>query len=986
MVTISEARASLTAQKRAIEQRRKQIQSIKTPSLTRAEVQRQTRESLIQRQQQEQSLAQQKKQAIEQLKPYEQQIKEYESEISRVESQQVEINKRISDYQAGLKASESPIHPSSSKAFQEGQRAGRLKEYFITKSSGANIIKEIRAMGGEPIIKGGKLVGAEVGQMSISLPELQKGITINVPQKPDYTSLGQSFTTPFNLYSFEPQEKKSEVLIGPKLPTIQDTFQKERKKDVLTGFFSRQLTTVKQKSLSVELPTTRERVSGFFGVKVPRVKETFNILTGREREDPIQVKTVFQTPERVFTGVSSIFGFLGETSAKETKVEEISPKVKIPETKVPQKVTIGGEFTLKSQEFPLITVKDVSTGARIGSELGMFYFAGSSKIASGVLGIGFVSTGGEKVTKGKIGEGLVDVGIGTTLVGSSIFRTLTTPRKIIKDPVPKIKPKTQVEMESIITPEGTEKFILRGKTTTFIPERKGIAKSLLFDDPITVSKQQERLATLIAKGTSETIEQGVGVEARVSKYSKSRNIFEFGGKEKEIDLLDFGKLQSRQQKGLLGLREDKLLVVEEGQRLSTGEVLSSDLFKITPKKTKGTIEFNVKIPKPGKTITRETVVAKTEEVGKNIFGDRFLKSEVASIDITKSLKVKKPVISEVETIIRKPISFSNIDENIIKASQKLIKNKKGAEQFLDKVIKEVIPKITGRSKPRVISKPKPIETKPTSLLGIPRMVGGEGLTEEQLVKFKSTGPIQEEGFVNLSYVKPGSKQELSVTPIVSTSQSQIFTQLPKQETQLKVKSDLLQPQKTILTTLQSIKQIPITQQGFEQVSVTQQLPVTLQTTKQVSITQTKPPRLKYSERLPPLKPEIRIPISPKISKDPTTNKLMKLREQNKGVDVEVGLKLKKRKIIAKNVHPFTGLKIGRDYVDKNIEASFRLKQSKKKPKGNKTKPFMVGKKFRPSKTNPLFVVEKKKYRLDSPLEKKQIKKNKKLKTKLLKFK
>jgi len=71
--------------------------------------------------------------------------------------------------------------------------------------------------------------------------------------------------------------------------------------------------------------------------------------------------------------------------------------------------------------------------------------------------------------------------------------------------------------------------------------------------------------------------------------------------------------------------------------------------------------------------------------------------------------------------------------------------------------------------------------------------------------------------------------------------------------------------------------------------------------------------------------------------------------------------------------PFKALKFGRNYVDKNIAASFRLKKSGKKTKKKDIKPFNVGNKFRPSKRNVLIVVEKRKFRLDSPTEKRQIK-------------
>ena len=123
----------------------------------------------------------------------------------------------------------------------------------------------------------------------------------------------------------------------------------------------------------------------------------------------------------------------------------------------------------------------------------------------------------------------------------------------------------------------------------------------------------------------------------------------------------------------------------------------------------------------------------------------------------------------------------------------------------------------------------------------------------------------------------------------------------------------------------------------------------------------------------PTPPGIKIPLPPGVSGTPLVNTLSRMKARGRGVDVIVGINQKKRKVIARNVQPFTGLKIGRRYTDRNLEASFKLKRSGKKATGKKTKPFNVGPKFRSSKVNPLFIVEKKKYRLDMPGERRQIK-------------
>ena len=91
------------------------------------------------------------------------------------------------------------------------------------------------------------------------------------------------------------------------------------------------------------------------------------------------------------------------------------------------------------------------------------------------------------------------------------------------------------------------------------------------------------------------------------------------------------------------------------------------------------------------------------------------------------------------------------------------------------------------------------------------------------------------------------------------------------------------------------------------------------------------------------------------------------------VDIIVGMKLKKRKVIGKRLPPFKALRKAQKFVDKNIEASFLLKPTGKKSKQKDIKPFNASFKFRPSKVNPLFQVERRKFRLDSPTEVRQLK-------------
>lgn len=123
------------------------------------------------------------------------------------------------------------------------------------------------------------------------------------------------------------------------------------------------------------------------------------------------------------------------------------------------------------------------------------------------------------------------------------------------------------------------------------------------------------------------------------------------------------------------------------------------------------------------------------------------------------------------------------------------------------------------------------------------------------------------------------------------------------------------------------------------------------------------------------RPKPKIPKIPIIIKKPVDERLIKAVQKlgKKGVDIIVGIQVKKRKIIGKNLPKWKALKKAQRFVDSNIEASYLLKKSGKKAKGKDIKPFNPSFKFRSSKANPLFVVEKRKFRLDMPREVRQLK-------------
>lgn len=128
---------------------------------------------------------------------------------------------------------------------------------------------------------------------------------------------------------------------------------------------------------------------------------------------------------------------------------------------------------------------------------------------------------------------------------------------------------------------------------------------------------------------------------------------------------------------------------------------------------------------------------------------------------------------------------------------------------------------------------------------------------------------------------------------------------------------------------------------------------------------------------PKAKPQPKtIPKVPVVVPKPSAAKTARLRSalkkiKGQGVDVVVGIG-KKKKVVAKNLPHNRAIKRGKTYTDKNKEASFKLRPTGKKPKVKDIPRQLIGGKFRAGKRDALRIVEKRKYRMDTKTETKQI--------------
>jgi len=219
-----------------------------------------------------------------------------------------------------------------------------------------------------------------------------------------------------------------------------------------------------------------------------------------------------------------------------------------------------------------------------------------------------------------------------------------------------------------------------------------------------------------------------------------------------------------------------------------------------------------------------------------------------------------------------------------------------------------------------------------------------------------------------------SAQPLEVTPTPVTE-----IKLTSQETELvSLRSE------QVLKQISQQRQVTLAQQGFAQPQAQRftqrqiQNLLTGQLIAQKQRQQLRTQQLLQQQQRPGAR-QLRQPISPRAPLIPpiplptgaqakvVLQALRKLKGQ--GVDVIVS-RGKKKTTIAKNVPRFKGLRKGLDDLSETFRSTLELKATGKKPKGKDIAEFEIPvREFRPSRKDPLKIVERKEFRLDTSLEK-----------------
>jgi len=988
MVTIAQARSQIAAQRAELQARERQIKDIALRKLTREELGKRTRAELLQRTKQEQALSAQKEQAIEVLKPYEKQLETAEKEIGRVESAMAEQRKiwKEAKYHFYERTPVFMVQDSSvrktlqlmyGKGSIEAAEAAR-KEIELIETP------KIESTELKPIYRNGVLVGYDdpVRKMSI-LPEFYKGIPFPtfeflIPEYERLRKLGITPPTPSPICSvgvIEDIREPIPTVVSPLKPlpervmfrisaalTEAGMMGKEKVRD-FAGALST-LTTVpaslveEQRVESINLPS----IPG--GTQMTRPVDFQDIDTG--------VLPPMQNLELKSTKILTDFslGKISENYALQ-KLEKAQDQYIWEESKRTaalrfiENAGIGALTVLAPPiGFSIIGVsgadaiarrKEIIAFAKAHPKAAALQFAAG--VAGGMVGAGVVSMLKTKAVKFK--EPTIK------LVGKSRIKLIN---KILENLEPDqriefaVMKKTATRAFEIDIPSPKNKVSL--KIVEFTKNGKKMFAGLEFVD----GKVRTGVGGLsFAKGTGgdaqiitrsirlhtkkglTNLEMAEYLERVSTKAVKSKGLKSIALTENEVKLAKMFDLK--------GLTPDQVREILRRPLFGAKEAQKRMNVPFTDAEFKSAVKISKSKFITSRDIVKTRLTSLNEQLGpllaeRDIVDIRVVERGIGTVDIEFNLP--KPVIKIKPKIgeVRVPGKVRGI--GIIIKKSKLPERTPLSRTFTKKTDTILLKKISSGEKIRQLQKLK----QEVSPVGAYKSIAKTIQQERINLAIK-----QAQGKALVTGVITGIKTTEKTRELIKEKQSQLIKQLSKPKDGQSIV--LVSP--TIVKEAEKLaiagKITPLQLQALKTKLILKQRLIT-----PAARVPTKAPRL------PIVVPIIKIPKG--VSPTKTVKALIGLGKQ--GVDIVIGLKERKQKIIRKNLPPFKAFKFGREFVDKNIEASYKLVPSGKKARGKDIKPFNVGMKFRPSKVNPLFLVEKRKYRLDSPLEKAQIRRARRL--------
>ena len=977
MVTTSEARTKLQSQRQLLQQRQQQIKATQLRKLTRSEIARQTRESIIQRQLQVKQLESQKRQALETLKPIEKQFETIEIEIKSVEATNAARAKEKGEWELARKlintgkivegASDPAIRSKIRKLQAMGMRMPVIAPKGIeTITAYKNILT------GEMIYQSiaPKNVPSYYQPVQVSATTLKRvdlttqeqlmaslGIQPAIILPPKQVGVIEDIKKPVATVSLPPKILDEIGLRISKVLTTAETRGREFvEKAVTLTTIPASLAQEKRVEL-IKLPS----IEG--GTQVTRPVSFHDIDTG--------VLPPMQNLELKSNRILTDFNIGKITEARALESLEKAQKQYIWEE---SKRTAALRF-IEGAGIGALTVLAPPVGWTL---IGL---SGSDALAKRREIVAFAKENPEaaavQFTAGVVGGLIAGGGIKAIKAKSVKFREPTIKLtgkariKLMNNILKQLEPEQRIEF-AVMKKTATRSFTIdipspKNKVTLKIVEftkngKKTFAGLEFVDGKVrtavggvSIVKGKGGDAKIITRSIRTHTKQGL-TNLEVSEYLervstkaiKSKGLRSIALTENEVKLAKMFDLKGLTPSQVREILRRPMFGIKESQRRINNPFTTS--------------EFNraAKMSKSQFTTVRDIVKMRVTNLNKQLY------PLIAERDIV-DIRVVERGMGSVDIVFNLPKPVFKIKPKIgrVRVHGKV----RGVGITINKLKKSEIPRTPQRTP---LSRTFADETSQILRQRVSKVKKIKLLKElkedvSPVGAFKSIAKRIQQERINLAMRQARGKVAvvglatgLKVTPKIKAATKQRQLQLVKSLSKQRNGMSIAQVSSSIVKEAEKMaisgKITQVQLQTLKSKLILKQRIVT-------PVTRVPPPPVV------PIVPLIKLPSG--VSRTKTIKALTSLGKQ--GVDIITGLKERKKRILRKNLPAFKALKFARGYVDRNIEASFNLVPSGKKAKGKDIKPFNVGIKFRPSKVNPLFLVEKSRFRLDHPQERAQIK-------------
>ncbi len=1001
MVTTAQARQQLSIQRQSLQQQRQQIQQTRLRALTRAEVAKQTKESIAQRQIQSTQLEGQKRQALKTLKLTEKQFEVSEKAIKNVEAINAARNREIAEWKLARKLIntgrivEGASDPSIRSKIKELQAKGLTIP--IPKSQQVEV--KIETIPAFRNIFTGEIIRQSIRPEDVpthfkpiqvsAIPSAREKLLISLGLPPiipieEIKDIKKPLPPTISLPTPTPKITTPDEILKQKIISGIQTIGKPIK-DIVGKVGEATVTLAERTGKLITIPASSAKEGKVELIKLP------SIPGGTQQTRPVDFrdvdKGILPPQQNLELKVNRTLFKFSQGQITETKalaeLEAAQKKFILDESKrtAALRFVEGAGIGILTVLAPPVgmTLIGLSGADAIAKRREVLAFAKANpkaaaiQFVAGVAG-GLIAGGGIKAIKTK----------SITFREPTIKLTGQARTKFIKNIIKRFEPDQRVELAKNIKETSTRTF------SVDIPSPKNKVSLKIVEFTKDGSKRFAGLEYINGKPNSAiggfSFVKGKGGDARIITRS-IRTYTKRGLTNLELaEYLERVKTKAVKSKGLrsaaLTENEVKLSKKFDLKGLTPDqvrEVLRRPLFGVKESQRRMNnpftdAEFNraVGMSKSQFTTVRDIVKARVTNLDKqlgsliaerDIIDIRVLERGAGTVDIKFNLPQPtfkfKPKIGRT----RVPGKASGIGIVVKKLKKGEIprtpKRTPLSRTFADETSQILQQEISKANKVKLLQKLK----QDVSPVGA----------------FKSIAKRIQQERINLAIrrtkVKVGIKVGIKVGVATGIASAQDFKNLSRQKQVQLVKT--LSKQKNgqtlgqVSTTI--VKEAEKMALGGKITQVQLQTLKSKLLLRQRIITPTAR-KLTPPTKIPP--PPVIIKVPSGVSKTKTVKALAGLGKQ--GVDIIIGLKERKKQILRKNLPAFKALKFGRAYVDRNIQASFRLVPSGKKAKGKDIQPMNIGIKFRPSKTNPLFLVEKRKFRIDHPKEKAALRRARKI--------